>query len=344
VKERPEGGLARQVQGGAPAERRGEAAPERGEGVVGGLLLRGGDRHHAEEQREVGVAVGLHREARAAERRDGLERPLGPLVVAAEVRPPQAGAEREAEDGHRRQAQVDRDLTEADPDRDHRLPDRDQHDEPVPLDEVGDADLELLGRPHERDDEPLEGGRGRPERELGRAAERAADDDQRHRGGVVAPQADHAAHGAHPRGPREEPGVHRDHDGVGEAEGQPAAAEGARDGEGDDEERRHPGEEHDPPRDAVGRHRVGEPRVAGVHPEDHRQHHGGADHPLGVRPARDHAGELGDREDEDQVEEELERRDALDRVLGGGGAHGSDCGPGLGPRAGRPRVGHTLRR
>ena len=48
------------------------------------------------------------------------------------------------------------------------------------------------------------------------------------------------------------------------------------------------------------------------------------------------------QQDEDQVEEELERRDALDRVLGGGAAHGSDCGPGFRLRAsGSPRGTHS---
>ena len=75
--------------------------------------------------------------------------------------------------------------------------------------------------------------------------------------------------------------------------------------------RRHQGEQHDPHRRALGIQPVGDPAGVDPRPPDRAQHHG--------RLQRAHPGEmleqrmadLGDGEDEDEVEEQLERSDLL---------------------------------
>jgi hypothetical protein len=106
---------------------------------------------------------------------------------------------------------------------------------------------------------------------------------------------------------------------VAETEGEPVALVCGRYGDGDDEEPAHPSEQKQSKAQEIRRDRIRQPRVAVVHPPDHGEHHDDVDerrHP----PAGDEdAGQLRDREDEDQVEEELERGDArapVDGLLG----------------------------
>jgi hypothetical protein len=98
---------------------------------------------------------------------------------------------------------------------------------------------------------------------------------------------------------------------VSEPEREARSAEGGRDREGEHEIRAHGREEDEPSRDALHVHRIGHPRVAAVHPPDHGEHHDDAQKPAAVRGIEQHRRELRQREDEDEVEEELERRDPL---------------------------------
>jgi hypothetical protein len=62
--------------------------------------------------------------------------------------------------------------------------------------------------------------------------------------------------------------------------------------------------------------------ISPVHPEDHAEHYGDLEQPLEVRLLDEDVGELGDREDEDQIEEQLERGDPAGPELALlGGAH-----------------------
>jgi len=61
---------------------------------------------------------------------------------------------------------------------------------------------------------------------------------------------------------------------------------------------------------AVGGDRIRQPRVPVVHPPDHREHHDDLCERDSVSPLHQDRGQLGDREDEDEVEEELERGNA----------------------------------
>ena len=96
---------------------------------------------------------------------------------------------------------------------------------------------------------------------------------------------------------------------VGEPEREPAATEGVRRREREEEVARHAAEEEQPAVRALRGNRVREPGVAAVHPPDQREHHAHAHHRADGRLLEDDVRELGDREDEDEVEEQLERGD-----------------------------------
>ena len=83
--------IAQQV--GRDAARKGERARRRElvEGVACRLVDCGGDGDDAEQDQEVAVAEGVDREPRPPLEGRLAERALRPLVVAAEVRPPEAG-------------------------------------------------------------------------------------------------------------------------------------------------------------------------------------------------------------------------------------------------------------
>ena len=104
-----------------------------------------------------------------------LERAL--VLALAEVGPPEAGAERQPEHGHRDEPRRQRVVARADPHGHDRLAERHDHDQAVPLDEMARGDLEArIGRP--------EGGqqdhayRDRPEQPAARPADDPARDDR----------------------------------------------------------------------------------------------------------------------------------------------------------------------
>ena len=200
---------------------------------------------------------------------------------------------------------------------DDRLADRDDDHQPVAFDEVGGGDLEAalalaVADPRRA---PLQDGGDGPQHRLRGPAEGAPGDDEQRVEEVVGGDAEERARRLRRGGPDEQRRVDRDDDEVAHAEGQAAAMEGAGDGEGQHEVAGHAAEQDRPLAQLASRDRVGQPRVAGVHPPDQREH----DHDLAQRLPREvmaqHRGELRDREDEDEVEEQLERGDALNRRL-----------------------------
>ena len=146
--------------------------------MTGRSLLGRRDRHDPEQNGQVPEAEGVDRDDRLPVGRRRRERPLR-LVLVAEVGPPQAGAQHEAQQREDDQLEVDRQSLGRDSDGDDRLPDRDDHDEPVPLDEVGCADQEARGRDQARC-APLQRHRDRPEYVLSGAA---GDPARQHHGG-----------------------------------------------------------------------------------------------------------------------------------------------------------------
>ena len=105
--------------------------------------------------------------------------------------------------------------------------------------------------------------------------------------------------------------MHDDHDEIGEPEREPARRERVRDREREDEVPAHPAEEQQSSLRRVRGDGVCHPRVAAVHPPDHGEHQHDLCGRAQPRIVVDRGGQLGDREDEDQVEEELERRDPV---------------------------------
>ena len=197
------------------------------------------------------------------------------------------------------------------------------------LDEVARRDLEAL-EPAQPRRGPLERDRDGPEDVLGGAAERAARDDEQRRDDVERRQPHDRAHHALRGRAREEERVDGDDRKVGEPEREPAATEGVRRREREQEVARHAAEQQQPAVRALRRNGVREPGVAAVHPPDQREHQLDADDRADGRLLEDDVRELGDREDEDEVEEQLERRDSpglglgahprlLDDRLGAGG-------------------------
>jgi len=69
-------------------------------------------------------------------------------------------------------------------------------------------------------------------------------------------------------------------------------------------------EQQQPEAQTVGRDRVRQPRIPVVHPPDQEQHHDDLHECCKTLAVDKDARQLRDREDEDEIEEELEGRDA----------------------------------
>jgi hypothetical protein len=105
------------------------------------------------------------------------------------------------------------------------------------------------------------------------------------------------------------------HHEVGQPEDDPVLAEGIGDGQGSNQHGRHRRQDYQPRGDyLLGGHGVGQPRVSAPRPPQRRQQRRPLDHPDPSEVIGEEAGYLGEGEDEDQVEEQLEGGDAL---LGG---------------------------
>ena len=136
--------------------------------------------------------------------------------------------------------------------------------------------------------------------------------------------------------------VQHDDDDVADPEGQALALVRRRDRESNHEEPTHPAEQEEAKPQEIRRDGVRQPGVAVVHPPDHREHHDHLQRRLRAAARHENARQLRDREDEDEVEEELERRDtraAVDQLghraiivesSAGGGAAGQNGGEGSG--------------
>ena len=121
------------------------------------------------------------------------------------------------------------------------------------------------------------------------------------------------------RGEGVERDVHGPHEQVGDAEQDAVVAEGLGHSEGGDQHRAH-GREHRQPHGALfGVQRVRQPGVGGPGPPERAQDEHPAQDPAPGRVVGEQARDLRDREDEDEVEEKLERSDAL--LVGGRSLH-----------------------
>ena len=112
-------------------------------------------------------------------------------------------------------------------------------------------------------------------------------------------------------GERVESEVEQAHEHVGDPEEHGLGAEGAGDGEGDQEHRGHRPEHARPDRARLGLQRVREPGVARPGPPEGGEDEQAAAHPRPGGVVRRELGHLGEGVDEDEVEEVLQRGDPL---------------------------------
>ena len=303
---------ARNVERQSAAQRHRGDRGQRLVDVLDRLLQPEREEHDPGDHRQVQVAVVVASEpdARRAVR-------LGQLTLRqdgedVEVRPPERGDDDDSEDGGGDDPGGDRLTRGADPDGDDRLAERDDDDEPVALGEVCGRDAPSLPAASQRA-EVVDCERGRPERCLrGPVEERGDDEDHRRNRGRGREARDRAEQVWIPlAGDRVEQEVEQAHGEVGDAEQHGVRVERLRDGEGDDQHRRHRSEHPRPYRPSFGLERVREPCVPGPRPPERREDQ----HPLADPPPGEIVGheqrDLRDRVDEDQVEEELERGDPL---------------------------------
>jgi hypothetical protein len=276
--------------------------------VLQHLLGRDGVEDDPEHARVVEEGEDVAGEWRAAHRVREPKRPFESEGGEVEVGPPE----------HRRAGEGDHDregerggtleLERADADRDDRLPERDDDEEPVPLGEVrrrdaeaGAADGESPGGIQREGDGPDRGPEGLVlDESAGERDERRDEEPGREPldralvGGV----------GAKPVGVERD--VQEAHDDVGDGEPCSLRVERVRHGQRHEEAAGHRGEDERPDGAAPDVDRVREPRVAGPRPPEEPEDERRACEPARARVREDERGHLRDREDEDEVEEELE--------------------------------------
>jgi hypothetical protein len=100
-------------------------------------------------------------------------------------------------------------------------------------------------------------------------------------------------------------------DRVGDRELECQAAERARHRQRDEQHAGHRAEDHDPDRVLLGIDDARDPRVTDPRPPKEREHEEALEQAAPVRVVRHELRALRQRQDEDEVEEELERRDLL---------------------------------
>ena len=196
--------------------------------------------------------------------------------------------------------------------RDDRLAERDDHDQRVPLGEMPGRQAPPAAaadvRAEQVDDE-----RDRPDRRLEAAVEAGGDEEEPDADGR--PDGEPGDRGEQvavaPAGDDVEREVRDPDERVGAGEEERVVAERPRDGERRDQHRAHGGEHRDSNRPLFGVDRVRQPRVGGPRPPEHREDEHALDEAGPGRIVDDETGHLRQREDEDQVEEELERRHPL---------------------------------
>lgn len=270
--------------------------------------------------------------SRASVRRVALPRPVQRLLhgqgEGVEVRPPEPGDDRDAEDRRHDDRPGQRQTgDEAGPEtqRDDRLAERHQDDQRVPFGPVAGRDHGPPGAPQHDAQPVLDGQRGGPQpqpdadRDLDAEGvlrqQRRRDDQPRgddHRNGQHQPPA---AQGRVVAGhPAEDPDLGRADEEVAHGEHQrPRQAtgpvhEGLRQGHREQERGAH-GREPEQRHDAlVGADDVAERREARPAPPQEREHHQALGQPARGGVARRHRGDVEEREDEDQVVEELQAR------------------------------------
>ncbi len=174
--------------------------------------------------------------------------------------------------------------------------------------------MELLGAEEERC-RPVDQDRQDPDRGLRPAVQCSGDDQERRAEEKAGCELQNRLQIALFRGAGSvshiEHELHRPDEEVGAAEQDAAVAEGLGDAQGDDQHAAHRGEHAEAIQVLIGIDAVGEPSVGAPGPPDGGEDEQPFAEPRPPRVVRHLERHLGEREDEDQVEEELERRHPL---------------------------------
>jgi hypothetical protein len=312
--------------------------------VLGDLLQAQGEVDDPGDHREVQVGVRVAAQPDAVDAAARGQHPLGHWGHDVEVGPPQRDTDRQPQQRSDRDRRGERELRRPHAHGDQRFAESDDHDEPVPLGEVPGCGQPPVGA-RRVDTAVVDQQRQCPQRGLRGTAKDGTQDEQ---------------DGGHPdgqRGPQElaaQAGVARGGHGV---DGQMAEAnhgEGAReqhrsaeaavlviprlrDRERDEEQGRHRDDDRRPDHAHVGVRLVAQPGVAAPGEPEQSQQHQTAEHAARTDVVGHEGGDLRDREDEHQVEEQLEGGDGVPLV------GGQDVGPQAQPPA-RRRGGRAVRR
>ena len=308
--------MREKVNGGAAEERHRRHDLELCAGVAERLLEAERKQHDAGDHREV-------------EERKRVARDLVLLLPGPRVLEPAGGHERHEVEVERPQCRGNRDsqhrgrdhpgvdpVLGADADRHDRLAERDDDDQAVALGEVTGLELPAP-RPEQRRATHVDGERGDPEGPLDDAVGGRGEQQQAH--------GDGGAHGEAPDGlaqpalalvlatarDEEEDYLRYAHDGVGSREHEGGVAECLGHAQRHHEQARHGAEDRVANGALLGVDDAREPGVADPRPPQHGEHEDAACEALPGRGLRHERRALRQGEHEDEVEEELERRDPL---------------------------------
>ncbi len=246
-----------------------------------------------------------------------------------EVQPPERRDDRDPErcrDEHSR-VQVE---AGAEADGDDRLTERDQDDQPVSLREVLGRDPPAASHTDHGRAEVVDRQSKEPDGDAFVPVEEAGDDEQggaEDRGRRESEQRA-AALRVVANDDRGENDVKQADDKVRDAEQHGVVSKGARHCESGAEHRGHRGKHGQPDTTLVDVHRARQPRIGGPRPPERREREHPTENPVPGRVVCEQDRDLGQGEDEGQVEEQLERRDLVLRVWRGNaisvGGHAAD--------------------
>ena len=305
-------GQASQVEGGAAAERHRGHRVERLTDVAERRLEAEGEEDDAGNHRQVEVAVGVQREPVQLQALRLHQPPPCEDRGHVEVEPPER---RDHNDSERRRHDHSRIQLEAgaEADGDYRLAERDQNDQRVPFGEVLGRDPPAA--PHADHDwaEVVDRKRDEPDRdalapleEAGQHEQGGAEDRRRRE-----PEKRAAAVGIVANDDGGEDEMKQADEEVGDTEQHGVVSKGARHRQGDAEHHAHRGEHHQPDATLVDIHRARQPRIYAPRPPERGEDEHPAEDATPRRVVREQDRDVGDREHEGEVEEELERSDLV---------------------------------
>src|SRR6185437_3038826 len=246
------------------------------------------------------------------------EQLLASVLEEVEVREPERRRDHEAEHGCDDHAGAESDASLPEADGDQGLADCDDHDQPVTLDEVRRLDPPAADPAEQRSEEADDDG-GRPQHRLGPSVDEPGGDDQCRAGERRRsdPQDRRQEVSVTPCCERVEREMHDGDDGEENPEDDTVTAERVRDRQRGDEHRPHRNQHRCPHGTQSGIDGVGQPCVGSPSPPERGEDQQTVAEATPGRIVREDGGDLREPENEDEVEEELERGDrvlALDGV------------------------------